>query len=145
VDVTFSFVCPSEHFHNAKSFLDTATAQERSGQARIFYQKAIAQFSQYLAHPGGSDSLKAAATDARDRAAHRIQELEAIRWGGVAGLAEAKRALIQAVILRAKLPQAFTGLRAPSRGVLLYGPHGAGKSLLAMACAAEAEGAGPRV
>ena len=61
-----------------------------------------------------------------------------IRWDDVAGLAEAKRNLVQAVILPMKLPQFFTGQRAPWRGILLYGPPGTGKSFMAKATATEA-------
>jgi vacuolar protein-sorting-associated protein 4 len=63
-----------------------------------------------------------------------------IHWDDVAGLGEAKRNLVQAVILPMKLPQFFTGPRTPWRGILLYGPPGTGKSFLAKACATEAEG-----
>ncbi|KAH0791681.1 vacuolar protein sorting-associated protein 4A [Histomonas meleagridis] len=61
-----------------------------------------------------------------------------IKWDDVAGLAEAKRNLVQAVILPLKLPQFFTGQRAPWRGILLYGPPGTGKSFIAKATATEA-------
>ncbi|KAH0806106.1 vacuolar protein sorting-associated protein 4B-like [Histomonas meleagridis] len=61
-----------------------------------------------------------------------------IKWTDVAGLEEAKRNLIQAVILPMKIPQFFTGQRTPWRGILLYGPPGTGKSFLAKATATEA-------
>jgi vacuolar protein-sorting-associated protein 4 len=70
-----------------------------------------------------------------------LREKPNIHWDDVAGLGEAKRNLIQAVILPMKLPQFFTNGRTPWRGILLYGPPGTGKSFLAKACATEAEGA----
>jgi vacuolar protein-sorting-associated protein 4 len=61
-----------------------------------------------------------------------------VHWDDIAGLAEAKRQLIQTVILPAKIPHFFTGARVPWRGILLYGPPGTGKSYLAKATATEA-------
>jgi len=61
-----------------------------------------------------------------------------IKWSDVAGLAEAKRALMEAVILPLRFKQFFTGERSPWRGILLYGPPGTGKSFLAKATASEA-------
>jgi vacuolar protein-sorting-associated protein 4 len=70
-----------------------------------------------------------------------LREKPTIHWDDVAGLGEAKHSLQQAVILPMKLPQFFTQGRTPWRTILLYGPPGTGKSLLAKACASEAEGA----
>jgi len=57
----------------------------------------------------------------------------------VAGLAEAKELLYDAVILPQKMGHLFTGKRQPFKGILMYGPPGTGKSFLAKALANEAE------
>lgn len=61
-----------------------------------------------------------------------------ITYDQISGLADAKRLLQEAVVLPLLMPQFFTGVRSPWRGVLLHGPPGTGKSLLARATAAQA-------
>ena len=54
-----------------------------------------------------------------------------MQWGVVAGLANAKRILQEAVLLPVKFPHFFVGKRQPWDGVQLYGPPGTGKTHLA--------------
>ena len=67
-------------------------------------------------------------------------EVPDISWDDIGGLEEVKRELREVVELPLKNPDAFRRLGIePPKGVLLYGPPGGGKTLLAKAVANESE------
>mgnify|MGYP000359585624 CR=1 FL=1 len=67
-------------------------------------------------------------------------EVASVRWSDIGGLKEAKQELREAVEWPLKYPDAFKRLGIkPPKGILLYGPPGCGKTLLAKAVATESE------
>jgi transitional endoplasmic reticulum ATPase len=67
-------------------------------------------------------------------------EVPTVEWKDIGGLDEIKQDLIEAVEWPLKNPEVFTniGIRPP-KGIMLYGPPGCGKTLLARAVATESE------
>jgi transitional endoplasmic reticulum ATPase len=67
-------------------------------------------------------------------------EVPVVHWDQIGGLEEVKQDLMEAVEWPLKTPEVFKrmGIRPP-KGILLYGPPGCGKTLLARAVATESE------
>lgn len=60
-------------------------------------------------------------------------EVPKVEWKDIGGLDEAKQDLIEAVEWPLKYPEAFAALHSkPPRGILLFGPPGTGKTMLAL-------------
>ncbi len=66
-----------------------------------------------------------------------VSPTDKIRWNDVVGLAKAKSTLKEAIILPILKPEWFKGTRKPWSGILLFGPPGCGKTLLARSAANE--------
>ncbi len=66
-----------------------------------------------------------------------MTERPTITWGDVAGMDVPKQAIREAVVLPMSHPELFKGARKPWRGILLFGPPGCGKTLIAKAAANE--------
>ncbi|CAR27671.1 ZYRO0D03938p [Zygosaccharomyces rouxii] len=64
---------------------------------------------------------------------------EEVRWDDIAGLRNAKNSLKETVVYPFLRPDLFKGLREPIRGMLLFGPPGTGKTMIAKAVATESK------
>ncbi|KAI5961860.1 uncharacterized protein KGF55_003831 [Candida pseudojiufengensis] len=62
-----------------------------------------------------------------------------VYWDDIVGLENAKNSLKEAVVYPFLRPDLFKGLREPTRGMLLFGPPGTGKTMLARAVATESQ------
>src|SRR5436309_1542090 len=88
-----------------------------------------------------SDDFKQALKEVEPSAMREVLvEVPRVNWADVGGLDDVKMKLREAVEMPLKDPDAFKrmGIRPP-RGILLYGPPGSGKTLLAKAVATESE------
>ncbi|MBW6469850.1 MAG: CDC48 family AAA ATPase [Methanosarcinaceae archaeon] len=67
-------------------------------------------------------------------------EVAHVKWEDIGGLDESKQELIEAVEWPLKYPELFKVINTkPPRGIMLFGPPGTGKTMLAKAVASESE------
>ena len=72
----------------------------------------------------------------RDKILSEIVESKPdVKFDDVEGLKEAKQILKEIIIIPNLGPDLFTGLGSPPRSVLLFGPPGTGKTVIAKAVA----------
>ena len=69
-----------------------------------------------------------------------LDKANIVKWEDLIGLEELKKKMQQCIILPIKNPKFFTGLRAPSKGILMFGPPGNGKTMVAKAVASQFNG-----
>lgn len=66
-----------------------------------------------------------------------VDKSQPVSWNDIAGLHSAKKTINELTILPMKHPHIFTGIRAPPKGLLLFGPPGTGKTLIGKAIASQ--------
>jgi len=62
-----------------------------------------------------------------------------VKWNDIAGLELAKKTMEEVIVLPMLRPDIFHGLRAPPKGVLLFGPPGTGKTMIGKAIASQTD------
>lgn len=67
-----------------------------------------------------------------------VDKSNSVEWDDISGLEGPKSLLKEAILLPFQRPDIFIGVRAPPRGILMFGPPGTGKTLLAKAVASTA-------
>ena len=80
-----------------------------------------------------SDMRELAAVISRDIYLHNPD----VRWDDIIGLDTPKQLIKEAVVYPIKYPELFRGILSPWKGLLLFGPPGTGKTMLAKAVATE--------
>ena len=109
---------------------DTASKPSPTSAEAKAWQAKVSRIMKRL--PKGID------TAAAQQIMHEIVlQGDEVHWSDIAGLDIAKTALKETVVYPFLRPDLFSGLREPARGMLLFGPPGTGKTMLARAVATE--------
>jgi transitional endoplasmic reticulum ATPase len=107
----------------------------------IDFAQAAIPYEQLLKLTVTQDAFLAAMADVEPTAIREVfTEIPDVKWGDVGGLDEVKQALREAVEWPLKHAALFERAKTrPPKGILLTGPPGCGKTLLAKAVASESE------
>ncbi|RLI14278.1 MAG: AAA family ATPase, partial [Candidatus Hecatellales archaeon] len=130
----------TEYQKAVEVLLKLCSLYPNSPQHEIYMQRIDAYRQRIKSLQGGDGRPLTAieretATHEGDGRLHQLTEKPQVHWEDIANLSDAKKAIIESVVYPTKRPDLFP-LGWP-RGILLYGPPGCGKTLLAAAAASE--------
>ena len=120
------------YLERAAAYQERVKALQAARGALSAHEASDGPVTQAVQASKGVETLKATFDDLV------MKEKPNVRWEEVIGLEDAKKAIKESIIFPVKRPDLFP-LGWP-RGILLYGPPGCGKTMLAAAAASEIEG-----
>eukprot|EP00916_Digyalum_oweni_P001898 GHVL01003658.1.p1 GENE.GHVL01003658.1~~GHVL01003658.1.p1 ORF type:complete len:378 (-),score=82.75 GHVL01003658.1:1119-2252(-) len=123
----------------ASSILTDAEKQEYRSLSCSMHNR-IAALSEKINMNTGSLNKNIFEKDAdhvRKHAEDQIVKLSSFNWNELIGLEKPIQSLKEAVILPMINPALYHGLRVPTKGILLFGPPGNGKTFLAKVAASQ--------
>eukprot|EP00826_Nyctotherus_ovalis_P018529 TRINITY_DN15555_c0_g1_i7.p1 TRINITY_DN15555_c0_g1~~TRINITY_DN15555_c0_g1_i7.p1 ORF type:complete len:437 (+),score=128.64 TRINITY_DN15555_c0_g1_i7:465-1775(+) len=69
-----------------------------------------------------------------------LKKTNTVSWEELVGLNDLKKKMQECIVLPIRNPKLFSGLLAPSKGILMFGPPGNGKTMVAKAVASQFDG-----